>query len=292
MAFPNVSVIIPNRDSALINRTIQSVLSQSLSHRIGEVLVVGTDQHNILVERGPVRFVCTGDPVTAPVARNIGIRLATGSFLVFIDADCVAQPGWLEHLLIAQSEGHRIVGGGVSLESNTYWQLCYNLSMFHEFLTTSPAGERQNLGTLNLCVAREVVDQVGLFDENLARGQDTEWTLRMRRYGHRLYFTPKAVVDHLPAITSLGAILRTWYTSGFFNARIRREYRDLMPLPPFYRFPPLLAISSPLIGLTVTAHIFARNLRLLRYFHTLPVIFLTKIAWCWGAARALHDGGL
>ena len=281
----DVSIIIPNRDSTLVDETLRSVLAQTSFDRVAEVLVVGVDRLGRVVESGSVRFINTGKPVTAPVARNIGIRSATGSFLVFIDADCIAEPDWLEHLLAAQQDGHKIVGGGISLEAETFWQLCYNLTMFHEFLTVSPPGERRNLGTLNLCVAREVVEQVGLLNEGLVRGQDTEWTLRMRRHGYRLYFTPRAVVKHLPPVDSLWKILRTWYLSGCFNARIRDEYRDVIAAPPFYQWPLLLIAASPVIGWAITVRIFARIPRSWRYLHTAPVLFLTKLAWCWGAAR-------
>jgi len=282
---PYVSVIIPNLNSNLIDKTLESIFSQTVFDRIVEILVVGLDQPGLVMDRAPVHFISTETPVTAPVARNIGIRQAAGTRLAFIDADCIAEPSWLETLLSTQEKGHPIVGGSVSLESNDYWRLCYNLTMFHEFLPSTPAGERSNFGTLNLCVTREVVDRVGLFDERLDRGQDTEWTLRMRRHGYRLHFVPEAVVKHLPEIAGLSQIVKLWYRSGFFNAQIRRNYRDVIASPPFYGQPFILSILSPVIGAVVTARIFARNLRLLRHVHTAPVLFLTKVAWCLGAAR-------
>jgi GT2 family glycosyltransferase len=285
---PYVSVIIPNLNSNLIDKTLQSIFSQTVFDHVAEILVVGLDQPGLVIDRTPVRFISTGIPVTAPVARNIGIRRATGTHLAFMDADCIADPSWLETLLSTQEKGHSIVGGSVSLEVNSYWQLCYNLTMFHEFLPTAPAGERDNFGTLNLCVTREVVERVGLFDEGLARGQDTEWTLRMRRHGYSLYFVPEAVVKHLPEVTGLSEIIKLWYRSGFFNAQVRQNYRDMIATLPFYGKPFLLTLLSPAIGAVVAARIFARNPRLLRYIHTTPVLFLTKVAWCLGAARRRH----
>jgi len=289
---PGVSVIIPNLNSNLIEKTLESIFTQTSFNHIAEILVVGLDQPGLVIERGVVRFISTGVPVTAPVARNIGIREATGSCFAFIDADCVANPEWLETLLSAQRVGHPVVGGSVSLETNNYWQLCYNLTMFHEFLPSAPLGERCNFGTLNLCVTREVVERVGLFDERLARGQDTEWTLRMRRYGYRLYFVPEAIVKHLPEVTGLSRIVKLWYRSGFFNAQVRQSYRDIIAAPPFYGQPLLLTLLSPVVGVAVTARVFAHSPRLLRYFHTMPVIFLTKVAWCLGASRQAKSSTL
>jgi len=285
MARSYVSVIIPNLNSNVIDKTLESIFAQTSFNSIAEILVIGMDQPGLVVERGPVHFVSTECPVTAPVARNIGIRQARGTCFVFIDADCIAEPGWLEALLAAQDNGCKVVGGSVSLEADDYWRLCYNLTMFHEFLTTAPAGERYNLGTLNLCISREVIERVGLLDERLARGQDTEWTLRMRRHGYRLHFVPEAVVRHLPEVAGLSKIASLWYRSGFFNAQIRQRYRDIVPPPPFYDSPVLLRLLSPAVGAAVTVRIFVRSPHLLRYAHTIPVVFLTKVAWCLGASR-------
>ena len=281
----DVSVIIPNLNSTLIDKTLASLFAQTSFDRIAEILVIGLDQPGLIVEQEPVRFISTQTPVTAPVARNVGIRQAQGARLAFIDADCVADPRWLEVLLSVQGQGHPIVGGSVSLEVENFWQLCYNLTMFHEFLPFAPAGKRYNFGTLNLCVAQKVVKEVGLFDERLARGQDTEWTLRMRRSGYNLYFTPQAIVRHLPMVDNLSQIVKLWYRSGFFNAQIRQNYQDVIAAPPFYGRPFLMVLASPKIGAYVTARIFARNPRLWRYVHTSPVLFLTKVAWCLGASR-------
>jgi len=284
-AWPDVSIIIPSLNSDMIDKTLESLLAQTSFNRILEILVIGLDQPGLILKREPIHFISTQVPVTAPVARNLGIREARGAYLAFIDADCIADSRWLETLLSAQREGHSVVGGSVSLEVENYWQLCYNLTMFHEFLPAAPAGERYNFGTLNLCVTMKVVERVGLFDERLAREQDTEWTLRMRRHGYRLHFVPEAVVRHLSRANSLSEIIKLWYRSGLISAQIRQDYRDIIATPPFLGRRRMMVMLSPLVGAFVTARIFARAPRLLRYIHTLPVVFLTKIAWCLGASR-------
>ena len=289
MRHASVSIIIPNRNSKTIDKTLASLFTQTAFDQIEEILVVGMDEPGLVIERGPLRFLSTQVPVTAPVARNIGIQQARGTKFVFIDADCIAEPEWLAALLNAQDAGHQVVGGSVSFEGSNYWQLCYSLTMFHEFLPTAAPGQRQNLGSLNLFVSRQVVELTGLFDESLVRCQDTEWTLRMRQNGYTLYFDPKAVVRHLPQGKGLSQILKLWYRSGFFSGQVRQRYRKLIAPPPFYNTPLLLALLSPVIGIIVTTRIFFRNPRLFRYIHTMPVVFLTKMAWCLGTSRQSLD---
>jgi len=280
-----VSVIIPSLNSPLISHTVDSLISQSLASRTAEILVIGLDAPGLVTSREPVRFISTDRPVTAPIARNIGIKQARGDYLAFIDADCIANADWLERLLEALRDGSSVVGGSVAFPARPYWQLCYNLTMFHDFLVTAPGGSRPNMGTLNLCVTRDLVERVGLMDENLDRGQDTEWTLRMRRYGYTLHFVPEAVVTHLPSVRTFRGTLATWYRSGMFNAWVRRQYRDLIAPPPFDGSPLLQRVLSPAVAFAVAVRVFARDPRLLRYVHTFPVIFATKVAWCWGASQ-------
>ena len=147
---PNVSIIIPSLNSGLIDKTLESLFAQTCFNHILEIIVIGLDENHLIQEREPVRFISTVTPVTAPVARNIGIRESKGDILAFIDADCIADPCWLEKLLLAQNEGYCIMGGSITLDVKSYWQLCYNLTMFHEFLVSKTSGERLNFGTLNL----------------------------------------------------------------------------------------------------------------------------------------------
>ena len=75
---PCVSVIIPNLNSKIIDRTVESLLSQTAVQHIAEILVVGLDQTGLVVENEPVRFISTGTPVSAPVARNAPFLPAGG----------------------------------------------------------------------------------------------------------------------------------------------------------------------------------------------------------------------
>jgi len=290
--FARVSVIIPSLNSPLIADTVDSVLRQSAVADIEEVLVIGRDEPTLIPSDRRVHFIDTERPVTAPVARNIGIGHARAPVLAFIDADCLASPQWLQHLLGRLLTGSMVVGGSVAFPANPYLQLCYNVTMFHEFRVTARRGTRANMGTLNLCIDRGVVERVGLMDERLDRGQDTEWTLRMRRHGYTLDFEPDAAVIHLPVVQSLHHLLRTWYKSGMYNAWIRREYHSLIAPAPFDGRPWLQKILAPVIAVAVTARIFGRDVRLLRYLHTFPVVFATKVAWCWGASRDFEPGPL
>lgn len=285
---PMVSVIVPTLNDDLIGSVVSRIISEAEGVP-SEVIVIGRDDRRRIPHDLPLRFIETERPVGASVARNIGISESKGRWLVFVDSDCLVSPGWLRSLLARLDAGELVVGGGVVTPTDDYWMLVYNLSMFHEFLAWNPAGPKPYLPTLNLAVARSVIDEVGRMDESLPRGQDIDWTVRMVLSGFRLYFEPDARVEHRPQKTGLREIWSTWIRSGYFNIRNRIKYAAYYKTPRFVGSPSLLVALSPLIGLYVIVRMFASRPKMLAYLHTAVPLYLTKIAWCIGAARALRN---
>ena len=53
-----------------------------------------------------------GNPAAA---RNLGVERTSGDPIVFLDADCEPEPGWLRSLIDAHRSGHPVVGGALDL---------------------------------------------------------------------------------------------------------------------------------------------------------------------------------
>jgi len=60
-----------------------------------------------------VRLKRNGGPA---VGRNVGLDLATGSFLAFTDSDCIPAPGWLRSALAVVEDGVGVVQGRTRAE--------------------------------------------------------------------------------------------------------------------------------------------------------------------------------
>ncbi len=283
-----ISVVIPMLDSPIIDQTLDSLGRQTVGLSQIEVIVVGRDGHGLVVEDELVRFVDMGRPVAPAVARNRGLAGAAGEIVAFIDSDCIAADDWLETMLAAYaSDLHRtVVGGSVGFESDNYWTLADNISTFYRFLSSTAAGERLHLPSLNFSARREVLESAGGFDERYPTpsGEDTDLSLRLRQAGHVLYFEPRAVVYHRPARRDLGALLRHAREFGRYSPRMQPEHAELLDMPAVLRNSVLLLALSPLLAAGVTARIFAMDPGVRRYWYTAPAIFLAKLAWCVGAA--------
>jgi hypothetical protein len=187
-----------------------------------------------------------------------------------------------------------VVGGGVEFANDNYWSTCDNFSWFHQFLSTTPAGERPHLPTLNMSLRRSVFEAVGGIDETypLAAGEDTEWTERMRRRGYRLYFEPKAVVVHLARRTSLVKMLLHSYNYGRFSPKIGRPSTSSQK-PGGRRHPYLQAwwvflLAAPFLATIGTGRVL-RSKPAPDVWPAIPGIWLSKLAWCLGAVHTLRE---
>jgi GT2 family glycosyltransferase len=283
----SVSIIIPSLNSPLIDKVIETVTLQHGFEMVEEIIIIGKDEPGLTrqtQQKAITRFIDTGKPVSASKARNMAIAISKGEVLVFLDSDCLPEPMWLsEHIKMHQS-GLHIVGGGIIPAGDNYWSLVYNLTLFHEFLTTNRATRRKYLPTLNLSIRRNVIDKVGLLDETLARGQDIEWTARMWSAGYQPYFWPAAAVYHRHNRTNFQLVWQDCVKSGYYMRQIRLRHPLVLQAPTILKNRHIVVGLAPLIATWTTSRILANNRALFRrYWYTIPALFLTKIAWCWGA---------
>ena len=143
------SVVIPTLNSPIIDRTLESLESQTFPRDEFEVIVVGVDKFGLIKTNDLIRFERSNEPLSPATARNRGAKNARGNILVFIDADCIAHPEWLASF---DQQFHdsdtSVVGGGIDISSRSYWTLADNLATFHNYLFTHAAGRRDQLPSL------------------------------------------------------------------------------------------------------------------------------------------------
>lgn len=287
---PQISIIIPVLNPPLIDRTLLSLKHQNFDLERVEVILVGVlNTEPYIKPTNKTQFIRAD--VSVGEARNLGIEASAGKWLVFLDSDCICSQNWLMRITNCLAAGHPVVGGGISVRGESFYATCYNIATFHEFLDILPPGPRRYLPTLNLSMWREVAEKVGPIDPTLPRSEDIEWTIRIKRQGYPLYFEPKANVHHYPQ-TDLRRILTKWFNTGYCSRIVRQRHPDQLETHWMLDRSLALFCLSPMIGLAAAIRIFWRNPWLMRYFYTFPVVFLTRVAWCWGAAVSVKDNPL
>jgi len=95
-----------------------------------------------------------------------------------------------------------------------------------------------------------------------------------------------AAVHHDHNRETMTQVWRDCAINGQYARQVRLQHKQILETPHFLRYRALTLLLSPLIATAVTARIFSRRWSTMRHFLiTMPAIYLTKIAWCWGAAR-------
>jgi len=294
---PIVSVIICTYNRAQsLERALNALKAQTYPTDKFEVIVIddgSMDETKQMCERikshrprfSYLRLEANGG---LSCARNIGIKRAQGKRLLFTDDDCIPGNFWVEKLSAALADGRPIVTGTVDTPRETYIKLCHNISAFYGSMPSQEKGSRNYIVGANMGFARSVLEELGGFQPYRRIGDDTELMLRALRAGYSASFVPDAIVTHDPNRTTLKSIMRYSTVHGAASVRLRNQYKDVLGTPFMLRSPILVLLTAPLIALKVTGSIYLQNRTLARLWRTIPVVYATKLAWCWGAAKGLR----
>lgn len=286
----SISLIIPSLNSPIIDRVIEAVRRQDGYQQVHEIIVIGKDEAGLIPRLERVRLLDTGCPVLPGAARNLGIEATDTPLLIFLDSDCLPQPGWLLAHLAAHEKGHVVVGGSVQPTGSNYWSLSYNLAMFNEYLETAVSSPRSILPTLNLSIERKVIDSIGLIDETIPRSEDLDWTSRMNEAGFQPYFWTDACIEHQHNRTTAKAFWYDSYRTGIYSRQARLLHPSVLKTPFWLRNQLVTFLLSPFIAAGVTGRIILKHASLMKkHWKTLPAIYLSKLAWCWGAAKVVSE---
>lgn len=208
---PASVIIVSNQRPAALKRCLTAV--GQLYYPNFEVVVVADSQSLRTLAASPLgRGVKTApcDEENISLARNIGIGLAAGEVLAFIDDDAVPEPTWLTHLAAAfDDEEVAAAGGFVRGRNGIGWQwraaTVDTAGRRHDLNWKSPlpavlhpAKERaiKTEGT-NMAFRREVICGLGGFDPAFRFFLDeTDLNMRLARAGHATAIVPQAEVHH------------------------------------------------------------------------------------------------
>lgn len=286
----HTSVIIPTIHPPWLEQVLEALRCQDYDLAGTEILVVGPEREPPWsAQDGLVRFISTGQVAPPAVARNLGLRQARGGIVCFLDDDCFPEPDWLARLTAPYADPQvQVVGGSFTFPQDDYWTLCDSLAHFCAWLAGVPSGPRQHLPTLNFSARRSAFDRVGEFDENfpLPAGEDTELTLRMRDQGYTLWLEADAVVFHAARRKGARDIWRR--ASNFGRAvGVNPTLRQLLHPSPLFRYWPIILLTSLPRAALATARVYREYPALRCYWRAAPGVFVAKVAWLVGVARAL-----
>lgn len=194
-----VTVIMPTyKRSEKLTRAIKSVLDQSYTNL--ELLVINDNEpddaytKDLVIRLAPFendkrfRLIMQEKHVNGAVARNVGIRLAKGEYIAFLDDD----DWWDKDKIAHQVKVLSKLGaqwGGVSCRIKRYnnQELIAKLPRYNSgYVYKDILMLKSDFATGTLLVRHESLDTTGFFDESLLRHQDLQLLVNFT-YKYKLY---------------------------------------------------------------------------------------------------------
>ena len=275
-----VSVIVPSIGRESLAKCLSSLQNQTFDDF--ETIVVGTTQKcRRIVERFPdVRFAHSSFWNNA-YQKNLGVKLANGKIVAFIDDDSLASPRWLEFLIRHYKRKEvACVGGKIDLlviEELPAYLKKLPYTMVRGFLGQTLLSYRKAkvlkdalLWGSNISFRKETFLEVGGFEIKLGRTitsleSEEERSLQMKliRKGYKIIYEPRSVVRHLVPQSRLTKeyFIRRAFWQGYSEAMRTSTscMTEVQLLEPF-----LLSVVSKYLLKFVLAKDFSERLRIIQ----------------------------
>lgn len=208
-------VVITQGRPAILARNLDCLAAQTRPPQ--EVVVVDSSSEDDLFHPDPARkypfhlVACRFPSNGMPLARNYGLARSSGELIAYLDDDCLAEPAWLEQLLVGFERHPEAAGLGGCIEdprwsfdpASPIGRVCADGTVISNFF--GDGGGLTEVDCLpggNMCFRREALLGAGGFDPGFVatnHREDPDFCLRVRRRGGRLFYAPGARVVHLNA---------------------------------------------------------------------------------------------
>ena len=208
---PDAAVIIPHYNDVVRLERCLTVLAASDLRGVDLVVVDNGSSQSLdgLKASFPMVRFYTETEKGAAAARNRGVRETTAPVLIFIDADCVAAPDWLDTARRVQPRAD-LIGGRVDVFDETppprsgaeafEAVFAFNFRNYIEVQGFTGAG--------NLVTRRDVFADVGDFVNGVS--EDRDWSMRAVAKGFQLIYEDGMVVSH-PSRSDWAALRHKWH---------------------------------------------------------------------------------
>jgi cellulose synthase/poly-beta-1,6-N-acetylglucosamine synthase-like glycosyltransferase len=238
MRWPNVSIIIPSRNSKkTIRKLLDSIFSMHYPKNKYEVIVVdsSTDDTAEIVKKYPVKLIKISSSKTRniAIACNIGAKTSRGTFLAFVDADCSIGRNWLKDLISSfSSKEIACVGGKVVTYGNIfdeYARIAFKSPVrnINKKYVTDVSNFHKRMWPIgcNFMIRKNIIEEIGYFDEELQFYEEVDLFWRICRKGYKLLLIPKAKVKHSYQ-RNFFEMLKTYFRYGKGCGYFCKKYKN------------------------------------------------------------------
>lgn len=285
-----VSVIVPcYNEQSTIRLLLRAIYQQSYSRSDMEVIIadgMSTDQTRkevadfqsaypdlkVTIVDNPKRII--------PAALNCAIEAAQGEYIVRLDAHSVPARDYIERCITDLEDGlGENVGGIWEIRPGTRSWIAKSISLAachpvgvgdarYRYTTQSGLVDTVPFGAFR----RDLVNQIGQFDETLLTNEDYEFNTRLRLNGGRVWLNP-AIRSTYFARSNLWDLARQYFRYGYWKWCMLRRYPKTLRWR--QALPPLFVLSLLGLALLSTWWWFARRLLLIEMLFYVSILLVT-----------------
>ncbi len=261
IGLPSISALLVTRnEEKFIERSFSSLLNQDYPKTKYEIIVVDgcssdrtIDIIKNLAQKSDVKVRILENPKKILASGwNIGIKNASGDYVVRIDAHAEVPPDFisLNVKTIEDVKDVVCVGGKLvtkSLDGNNMITkvLASRFGVGNSSFRTASKAQYADTAVYGL-YKKAIFDQVGYFDEGLERNQDIELHSRIRRNGGKFYFNPE-ITSVYYARNTLSKMMKQAAGNGKWNMILLKKGCSALSFRHFVPFCFVLFIIMSLI---------------------------------------------
>lgn len=239
-----ISIILPClNEERHISNCLDSIISSTVPKELIEVLIIdgmSTDETRLIIKNYINKYqymkLINNPGMKTPAALNIGIKNAKGKFIIRMDGHTVYPANYiskcieyLEKYDVANVGGvWKIMAGADTITArsialalssffgagNSYYKIGTKQS---RYVDTVPFG----------CYKKNLFEKIGLFDEELLRGQDTEFNSRIIKNGGKILITPD-IISFYYARDNFKKLWVQYFDYGYYKLIIAKKIGKIM----------------------------------------------------------------
>ena len=244
---PLVSIISINYNDAKVTMDMLASL-KNLTYSNYEVIIIDnaspSDNPDIIKETYPkITLIKSKLNLGFAGGNNLGVKVAKGDYLLFINNDTIVPDGFMEPLVNTLERDKSI--GMVSPKIKFHWdptliQYAGYTPMNHWTIRNNSIGYHQkDDGSFNtegvtasihgaaMMVPRSVVEKVGMMTEiYFLYYEEHDWAEMIKRAGYKIYYQPKSYILHKESLaTGKSSPLKTYYLARNRIVFARRNFK-------------------------------------------------------------------
>lgn len=202
-----VSIIIPVReDNPYLRECVAKIQCQTYPNY--EIIIISDRAMAVEGQDGAAhcKVIVPGKLLNPAAKRDLGVAASTGAIIAFIDDDAYPDPDWLKNAVqLLEEEDVAAVGGpGLDPPDDSFWQiiggkiLASPMASGAEAFRTRKKPRRyvNDYPSFNFFIRRDVFTEVGGFQYEYWRGEDTKLCLKIINRGAKILYDPEVVVYH------------------------------------------------------------------------------------------------